>query len=452
MDKLDGVVELNQLKADTYINGIDEVNHLSATTYNSGFQEAHDTYNALSAASDGNIYYVLSSDQIHVGGKMYLLDPKTDKTEFLGDLTDICGEKEQMFIPQGKSHVRFYERNGKLYFSTHVGYYELINGMDRLPVNPPPGYKLYPGGKILSYDLITKKFENLAQIPNGEGMVSMTMDCNRGQIFGITWPMGNFIHYNVDKNELKNLGKISGNGEGGQPGDDFRSLCRSLVVDPSDGIVYFSTSEGGIFSYNPEESQVKNLEDVNLMLDYFGKYDPTRPGSMGYNWREIFWYKPENLAFGVHGNSGYLFKFDPKNSKVELVRRITSEPSAKSGMFDQFSYGYLGYQLGPDGKTIYYLTGGPIYINGKRVAGQSEIAKGAAKALENLHLITYNIPENKYQDHGPIFYPNGDRPLYVNSIAVADGGEVYALARITEEGHTRTDLIKIPDPFKKKLL
>ncbi|HQT21567.1 hypothetical protein [Daejeonella sp.] len=452
MDKLDGIVELNQLRADTYINETDEVNHLAATTYNSGFQEAHDTYNALSAASDGNIYYVLSSDQIHVGGKMYLYNPRTDKTEFLGDLTEICGEKDLMFIPQGKSHARFYERNGKLYFSTHVGYYELINGMDRLPVNPPAGYKLYPGGRILSYDMRTREFENLALVPNGEGMVSMTMDRDRGHIFGISWPRGNFIHYDIDEDELKDLGRISGNGEGGEPGDDFRSLCRSLVVDPSDGTVHFSTSEGDIFSYNPEEGRINKLEDVNLRLDYFGKYDPTRPGSMGYNWRKIFWYKPEGLAYGVHGNSGYLFRFDPKKSKIELVRRITSEPSAKSGMFDQFSYGYLGFQLGPDGKTIYYLTGGPVYVDGKRVAGQSEIAKGAAKGLENLHLITYNIPEGKYHDHGPIFYPNGDRPLYVNSIAVGEGGEVYALARITENGLTRTDLIKITDPFKRYIL
>jgi outer membrane protein assembly factor BamB len=430
------------------LDGNVSLNHLTAKTYNSGFLEAHDTYNALSAASDGKIYYVLSSDQIHVGGKMYLYDPITDRTEFLGDLTEICGEKNQNFIPQGKSHVRFFERQGKLYFSTHVGYYELIDGMDRLPVNAPAGYKLYPGGKILSYDLRTKKFENLAQVPNGEGVVSMTMDCNRGHIFGITWPFGNFFHYDIDNNEFKNLGQISKNGEGGSPGDDFRSLCRSLVVDPSDGIVYFSTSEGDIFSYDAEEGQIHKLEDVNLRLDYFGKYDPKRPGSMGYNWREIFWYKPEALAFGVHGNSGYLFRFDPKKSKVELVRRITSEPSAKSGMFDQFSYGYLGYQLGPDGKTIYYLTGGPVYVDGKRVTGQSDIAKGAAKGLENLHLITYNIPEKKYQDHGPIFYENGDRPLYVNSIAVGPQGEVYALARITENAHTRTDLIKIENPFK----
>jgi hypothetical protein len=59
--------------------------------------------------------------------------------------------------------------------------------------------------------------------------------------------------------------------------------------------------------------------------------------------------------------------------------------------------------LGADGKTIYYLTGGPIYENSKRIEGEKSIAKGAAKGLENLHLITYEIATNTYQDHGAIF-------------------------------------------------
>lgn len=120
------------------------------------------------------------------------------------------------------------------------------------------------------------------------------------------------------------------------------------------------------------------MEGINLKLDYFGQYDPTRPGSMGYNWRGIVWYDSESVAYGVHGNSGYLFRFDPRKPSVEIVERITSEPSRKSGMFDQFSYGYLGFELGPDKKTLYYLTGGPIYVNGQRVKGLDEIAMGAA--------------------------------------------------------------------------
>lgn len=427
---------------------VDSMNHLIANTYNSEFSFAHDTYNAISKASDGKIYYILSSDSIESAGKMYVFDPKTEQITYIADLSEICGEKGLRQIPQGKSHVRFFEYQHKLYFSTHVGYYELIDGMDCLPQTITNGYNLYAGGHILSYDLRTKAFEDLAIIPNGEGMVSMTMDCTRGQIYGISWPTGNFIHYDVNANQLHHLGQFSANGEAGIPGDDYRSLCRSLVVDARDGTVYFSISEGDILSYHPTVGKINTCKDVDLRIDYFGKYDPTRPGNMGYNWRKIFWYEPEQVAYGVHGNSGYLFKFNPTNASIEIVDRITSELSKKCGMFDQFSYGYLGFQLGPDSKTIYYLTGAPIYEDGKRLKGEDEIAKGAAKGLEDLHLITYDIVGGVYKDHGPIYYKDGQRPLYVNSIAVGDDGDIYTLARIDRDGKTITDLIRIPSPFK----
>ena len=66
-----------------------------------------------------------------------------------------------------------------------------------------------------------------------------------------------------------------------------------------------------------------------------------------------------------------------------------------------------------------------------------------AKGLENLHLVTYDISSLMYKDHGPVFYPDGERPTYVNSIAVGRDGTVYTLGRVTENGDTRTDLIQI---------
>ena len=103
-------------------------------------------------------------------------------------------------------------------------------------------------------------------------------------------------------------------------------------------------------------------------------------------------------------------------------------------MYDQFSYGYLGFALGPDGRTLYYLTGGPVYVNGKRVVGKSTTAMGESKGIENCHLVTYDIPTGTYTDHGPIFFENGQRPAYVNSIAVGKDGTVYTPSRITENG------------------
>jgi len=353
---------------------------------------------------------------------------------------------EKNYIAQGKSHVEFYEHDGKLYFATHVGYYEMINGSECLPVNAPEGYYLYRGGHFISYDLKTGKIERLALAPHGEGILAMTMDKQRGHLYGITWPKGYFLDYDLNTKQLKDLGLINEQGEGGTTGKDYRVICRSMVVDPRDGNVYYSTAEGDIFFYRPGLAAPEKLTDVDMRIDYFGSYDYTGAGSMGYNWRKIFWYDPENVAYGVHGNSGYLFRFDPTAKKIEIVERITSEPSKKSGMFDLFSYGYLGFMLGKD-QIIYYLTGGPIFIDGKRVKGIDKIAMGAARGLENLHLVTFNIPKNEYKDHGAIFFEDGERPTYVNSIAQDRAGNIYTLARFMHEGKEIEDLVKIPIPW-----
>ena len=421
---------------------------LTARIHNSGFELAHDTYNGLSASGDGKIYYVLSSEKAEVAAQMYSYDPAADKIRHLGDLTEACGEKALKAVSQGKSHVNFVESNGKLYFATHIGYYSIIDGMEK-PGIPPPGYTPYPGGHFLSYDMSSGRFEDLAIAPFREGIISMTMDPRRGRLYGITWPTGYFLRYDVAGKNLKNFGKISREGENGK-GPAYRTLCRSLVVDPEDGSVYFTTGDGAILRYRFDTDSTETIKGEDLKKDYFGLYDPTWPGHMGYNWRQTIWYAPEKAIYGVHGNSGYLFRFDPRTPRVDVLERLTSSPSKRSGMFDQFSYGYLGFALGPDGRTLHYLTGGPVYVEGRRVAGKGDTAKGESKGEENLHLITYEIPAAKYTDHGPIFFDGGQRPSYVNSIAVGKNGVVYALSRVPEAGRTRTDLISVPGPLTRR--
>lgn len=419
---------------------------LTAHTYDSGFSQSHDTYNAMGTGSDGRIYYVLSSESIDVGAQMFCFDPRSKTIRHLGDLTEACGEKGSKQIPQGKSHVNFVESNGKLYFGTHVGVYTIVDGMEKMGV-PSPGYKPYPGGHLLAYDLKAGTFEDLGRVPEREGLLAFNMDPQRGRIFGLTWPSGYFFRFDLAGRNLKNFGKQCAEGEDGR-GAAYRTICRSICVDPATGRAWFTTSEGAIRVYHPESDAVETIAGEDLRKDYFGLYDPTSPGHMGYNWRQTVWYPKEKMVYGVHGNSGYLFRFDPDAPRVEVLQRLTAETSQRSGMFDQFSYGYLGFTLGPDGHTLHYLTGAPIYVAGKRLAGKSTTAMGEAKGLEDLHLITYDILRSKYTDHGAIFYENGERPLYVNSITVGKDGAVYFLARITENGRTRADLVSVPAPSK----
>ncbi len=378
---------------------------------------------------------------------MYSFDPGSGHIEHLGDLTGICGENDMKVVAQGKSHVNFVEAGGKLYFATHLGYYSIIDGMEK-PGLPAKGYGAYRGGHVLAYDMKTKTFEDLGLAPHHEGIITMNMDTRRGLIYGLTWPTGYLFRYDVAGKEMKDLGPFTGSGEDGK-GRDFRILCRSLVVDPDDGTVYLTNAEGQIKRLRAGQDTVETVEGDDLKKDYFGTYEVFTSGSMAYNWRQAFWHAPDRKIYGVHGNSGYLFRFDPSLPRIDVLERLTSIPSKLTGMGDQFSYGYLGFKLGPDGRTIYYLTGGPIYIDGQRVKGAASTAKGEAKGLEDLHLITYDIPTGKYLDHGSVFYPDGQRPLYVNSIAIGDDGTVYTLARVTENGKTRTDLISFPGPFKK---
>ena len=395
----------------------------------------------MGVGSDGKVYYVLCSESIDQGAQMFSFDPATRRIRHVGDLTEACGEKGLKAIPQGKSHVTFVECDGKLYFATHLAYYNPDDAKDakEKKATPPPGYKPYPGGHFLAYDMARGTFQRLASAPHGEGILTMNMDVQRGRLYGLTWPTGYFLRYDLAKEDMKKFGPIAGQGEAGD-GPTYSTLCRAIVIDPDDGLAYLTTSAGAILRYRYDRDSLETVAGENLRKDYFGVYDPTKPGHMGYNWRQAVWRPADKMIYGVHGNSGYLFRFDPHIPRVEVLERITSEPSRRSGMYDKFRYGYLGFTLGPDQRTLYYLTGGPIPADQQPAA--VECQKPGAE--ENLHLVTYDIPTARRVDHGPIFFADGHRPAGVHSIAVGRDGTVYALSRVTRNGRCSPDLMSIP--------
>jgi hypothetical protein len=419
--------------------------HLIARSFDSGFALSNGTFNGMLAASDGKIYYVLCAENIDTGAQMYSYDPATDKIDHLGDLTEASGEKGQKSIPQGKSHVSFVESNGKLYFSTHVDWYSVQAGMEFM-APPPAGYTPYPGGHFLSYDMASGKFENLAKAPQGQGIIAMNMDTQRGRLYGLTWPSGYFLRYDLKSGELKNLGPLYRDGENGRW--TLRVLCRALPIDPRDGSVYFTNADGDILRYRYDRDTIETVVGDNLRKDYFGAWNPLFGQDMGYGWRQALWYAPENTIYAIHGRSAYLFRFDPRAERVDLLRRIASEPSLRSGMYDDFHFGYLSFTLGPDGHTLYYLTEGGIVQNGKRVEAYEKPSVAPpgtpAEKVEDLHLITYDIPAAKYIDHGAVFFSNGGRPGLVNSIAVGKDGSTYCITDIPGESRRHIDLVRIP--------
>lgn len=204
------------------------------------------SYNGLSSASDGKIYYALPTDLMDKAAQLFAYDPRSGSIEHLADLTEICGENGKRLVAQGKVHVNFYEVGGKLYFATHLGYYVVTNDLEEIGV-PKDGFSPYSGGHFLSFDLSTKKFQDLGIAPNKEGIITMSADSERGVLYGITWPTGILLRYNLSDNRLEDLGPTTkGNGEAGEVGKDYRVVCRSIVVNPDDGTIYLTNSEGEI--------------------------------------------------------------------------------------------------------------------------------------------------------------------------------------------------------------
>lgn len=411
---------------------------ITATVYNSHFPETAqggEAWNGVSVVDDGTVYYVLSSPVYNVPAHMYSFNPKTKEIKDISNLNDAVGQTGK-FVAQGKSHVSFVQDGDQLYFSTHLGYYNHVEGVE-VNAAAPEGYAKYPGGHFMSYNMKTGKFENLAIAPGGDGIITFAMDTQRKRMYGITWPRGEFLRYDLKTKELKDLGTRFHGGEEGKLGDTYRSICRRIVIDPRDGSAYFTTGEGDIYRYDYASDSIAQVEGVSLKKDYFGQQDPRQHG-MAYNWRAAVWDPQRSVIYGVNGRTGYLFRFDPQAKTVDVLDRLTSLPSKNSGMYDKFNYGYLGLVLGTDGNTLYYLTGSPL-PDGVRKNGISKAA--ASNGAEGCHLITYDVTTGKYTDHGLIVLSNNEPATAAQSLAVAPDGTAYTMVYVTRGGKRNIELI-----------
>lgn len=247
---------------------------------------------------------------------MYVYDPKTKVTKHLGDLAEAAGEKGANAVAQGKSHVSFAESNGKLYFATHLGFYAIIDGMEKPGV--PSKMKPYPGGHFLSYDIATGKFESLAVAPRNEGIITFAMDTKRQRLYGLTWPTGRLIRYDIPAKQLKDVGPVSEQGESGK-GATFRTICRSISVNPEDGAAYFSTSDGLIHRYDYATKAVATITTDDLKKDYLASTIPPARRPYGLQLAPDLLVRPRQaMLHGVHGNSGYLFRYLAATGQVEV--------------------------------------------------------------------------------------------------------------------------------------
>lgn len=400
-----------------------------ARLHGSGFALSDSNFYSMSLISDGKVYYTLSSHDIDTHGRVYRFDPAADRLDMLFDLGEATGEAGGRTLPQGKSHSPFYEVDGTLYLATHYGFFAMKDQKEQL-AELPEGYEPYVGGHILAYDMASGQVKDLATAPPAEGIITFNVDPERGRMYGLTWPGGRFLVYDMERGTLEDRGPVSRGGEGGS-GEEYFCLCRAFAIDPRDGAVYMTNPDGQVLRHRPGEQTMQPVEGLSLRRDILGCWDPHKPGHQGFNWRDISWHAEEQVFYGVHPKSGWLFRFDPPAERIELIERIVAEPLQRSGRWEPFRYGYLTLRIGPDRRTLYYLTG--VY---------DLVGDDGREVPTGMHLVTYNLDMQQRTDHGVLRLDDGRYPVQCQTLAVHPSGRLFSCPWIEKPGRAEDDPVK----------
>ncbi len=398
---------------------------LRGTLVDAEYYPADCNYHAIAQVSDGTVYYVLNSHNVNYGARMFRYDPKTGAVTMIGDLTDVLGYNRREVVNQGKVHCDLYEHQGKLYFGTHCGTYEA------------EGLRRYPGGHYMSYDLASGRFEDLGMGVEENGMVSMSMDRQRGRLYMMGWPNAEFGYYDLASRQIKRLGRsvvftpeeymarqgleqsnTTAKPEAARRAEDsyetrIRTIHvpRSLGLDPTTGDVYFHNANGTIARYHYAADAIEQVPDVTFDRPIF---KIPLPSDVGTHWRSIRWNDAMQRFYGVMYYSDYLFSFDPKTREIEVLDRISAGPNRRSG---QTSYSSLAFELSSDGRTVYYIA-------------QQDLKSVGGPDRTELHVVTYDIPLRRYIDRGIIELADGRRPRYCQGLEIGKDGHLYLVCWI----------------------
>jgi hypothetical protein len=395
-------------KSTVPLSGVERT--IPAEVFATDFLVGDSNYHSIVAASDGKVYFSVDTHDSDYACRIYRFDPDTETMTLVAKLDEVLGEDPATQISQGKIHTPFFEHKGKLWFSTHISFYagDLpgFDSGDKIP---------YQGGHFMSYDLATGEFEDLAQIFPSEGIITMAMDTRHEVLYGLTWPAGLLVTYDLDNRDLRYWGAVQDRGEWGHRGEEWDRICRTLGVDPH-GHVYGSTMDGRIWRYDPAAARrVSYIDGLDLRkLPFAQSAEETLKGDFQYNWRVIEWNPATNSFWGIQWETTTLFEFVPAASYVRAVAELRHE--AYRGMARNPEISQLGFTIGPD-NTIFYLANGPAVT----IAGRPDVQS-------TVYLFTYGIDSGTMINHGPVISADGRRVFFTESLCIGADDRIYTVA------------------------
>jgi hypothetical protein len=241
-------------------------------------------------------------------------------------------------------HSLVIDPNGVIYFGTG------LNEIDQPPISEPPQgvdgivkglwsdtkkrYDKYEGGHLYKYDIANEKrtwiknddecaAKDLGIAVPHNGIYALTINNQRKEIYGLTYPDGHFFVYDINSGKFADIGAVYEKKiYAGPDNRTLRNISRDLVRDDN-GFVYGSADDAAMFRYDPEKKKIEKLA-VKIPFLYFTAV-------------EVFAKDVGGVIYG--GTSeGYLFRFEPARMKVTNLgkpyaqRRIRALTVGKNGV------------------------------------------------------------------------------------------------------------------------
>jgi len=173
------------------------------------------------------------------------------------------------------------------------------------------------------------ELEDLGIPLSNNSIYALTINPEGDEIYGLTYPDGHFFIYNIPLEQFIDLGEIDSQKVYHGPERQWRTLSRALICDDS-GRVYMSGNKGMFIYYDPETGELVNT-DIEVPGDhYYLQF------YQDYTAVEYFARDSNGLIYGGT-TDGYLFSFDPQKKqlnnlgKVRASRRLRCLTVGKDG-------------------------------------------------------------------------------------------------------------------------
>jgi len=354
-------------------------------------------WDGLYAASDGKVYSGLINEG--ESAHFYVYDPKIDKNVLLCDMAEFLDERGKGIRSTGKIHNKPVEDNeGNIYFVS------MSNGSGPNNID----YTSWIGGHWMKYDPKTNRVENMGLVDQGIGCYPLTIDKNRGFLYGIGFT-GYFYRFDLKSRVTRNFGRVSN-----------WDICRDIFCDDK-GDVYMSYPIAQVARY---DSKNERVYETSLTTPFDPSAFPTQMRNpmidRSYDWRAVEWDPDDKVAYGVTCGSGsILFRLDPHDGPEGKIIPLVKMCDSKflEGDHKDVPYSTLAFAVDSRNKKVYFAPSARSFSIQRYVETYG--------SQEYHHLIMYDIKNDRRIDLGAMQTVDGRRVFGCEAATVAPDGTVY---------------------------